>query len=49
MLVKLPKEVNRIMTRLEEAGFEAYIAGECVKDSVLGQHPFGWDISTNAE
>ena len=48
MLVKLPKEVNRIMTRLEEAGFEAYIAGECVKDSVLGQHPFGWDISTNA-
>lgn len=48
MLVKLPKEVSKIMTRLQDAGFEAYVVGECIKDSFLGQKPFGWDLATNA-
>lgn len=48
MLVKLPKEVNKIMTTLQKEGFEVYVVGECVRDSVLGRNPFGWDVSTNA-
>ena len=48
MLVRLPKEVGKVMTRLQEAGFEAYVAGECVRDSILGRKPFGWDVTTNA-
>lgn len=48
MLVKLPKEVNKIMTTLQNEGFEVYVVGECVRDSVLGRNPFGWDLSTNA-
>ena len=48
MLVKLPKEVGKVMTRLQEAGFEAYVVGECVRDSILGRKPFGWDVTTNA-
>ena len=48
MLVRLPKEVGKVMTRLQEAGFEAYVVGECVRDSILGRKPFGWDVTTNA-
>ena len=48
MLVKLPKEVGRILNVLQENGFEAYIVGECIADSLAGRKPFGWDISTNA-
>lgn len=49
MLVKLPKEVGKILTRLSEAGYEAYVVGDCVRDSVLGRKPFAWDLSTNAD
>lgn len=48
MLVRLPKEVGKVMTRLQEAGFDAYVVGECVRDSILGRKPFGWDVTTNA-
>ena len=48
MLVKLPKEVGRIMGTLQQSGFEAYVVGECISDSLAGKKPFGWDISTNA-
>lgn len=48
MLVKLPKEVGKILSRLSEAGYEAYVVGDCVRDSVLGRKPFAWDLSTNA-
>lgn len=49
MLVKLPREVGKVMTRLQDSGFEAYVVGECVRDSVLGKKPFGWDLSTDAK
>ena len=48
MLVKLPREVGKIMTKLQSEGFEAYVVGDCVRDSILGKKPFGWDISTDA-
>lgn len=48
MLVKLPKEVGKAITRLQNAGFESYVVGECVRDSILGRKPFGWDITTSA-
>ena len=48
MLVKLPKEVGKLLARLSEAGYEAYVVGDCVRDSVLGRKPFAWDLSTNA-
>ena len=49
MLVKLPEKVSKIMTRLYEAGFEAYAVGGCVRDSILGKKPYDWDITTNAK
>lgn len=48
MLVKLPKDVGRIMAKLSEGGFDAYVVGNCVRESIMGKKPFAWDLSTNA-
>lgn len=37
-----------VLKRMEEAGFEAYAVGGCVRDSVLGKLPNDWDICTSA-
>lgn len=47
-MIKLPKEVNKIMKTLEGAGFEAFAAGDCVRGSLLGDEPYGWDVITAA-
>ena len=31
-----------------EHGYEAYVVGGCVRDSVLGRDPHDWDITTSA-
>jgi len=48
MDIKLPKEVEFIINTLNNNGFEAYIVGGCVRDSLLGRVPQDWDITTNA-
>ena len=48
-MIKLPREVNRIMKTLETAGFEAFAAGDCVRGALLGDNPYGWDIVTSAD
>jgi len=48
MDIKLPKEVEFIIDTLNNNGFEAYIVGGCVRDSLLGRAPQDWDITTNA-
>jgi len=45
---QIPPEVSRITAVLEEAGFEAWIVGGCVRDLLLGRKPKDWDITTNA-
>ena len=37
-----------IVQRLREAGHEAYLAGGCVRDSLLGRPPKDYDIATDA-
>lgn len=37
-----------ILETLESHGFEAYIVGGCVRDSLLSKTPQDWDICTNA-
>jgi poly(A) polymerase/tRNA nucleotidyltransferase (CCA-adding enzyme) len=44
----IPKHVLLVMERLEEASFEAYVVGGCVRDLLLGKAPKDWDIATNA-
>lgn len=48
MQIKLPKHAENIIKTLEDAGFEAYAVGGCVRDSILGREPDDWDITTSA-
>lgn len=45
----IPAGVDAIIGTLENAGFEAYLVGGCVRDSVLGRRPHDWDICTSAK
>ncbi len=38
-----------VVRRLRGAGFEAYWAGGCVRDEVLGRRPKDYDVATNAK
>lgn len=49
MRIQLPDKVHNIINTLEEAGYEAYAVGGCVRDSVLGREPDDWDITTSAK
>lgn len=48
MTINLPENVKKIINRLQNAGYEAYAVGGCVRDSLLGRKPDDWDITTNA-
>jgi tRNA nucleotidyltransferase (CCA-adding enzyme) len=44
----LPDEVRIAIDSLERHGYEAYVVGGCVRDSLMGRTPHDWDITTNA-
>ncbi|MHB8064518.1 MAG: CCA tRNA nucleotidyltransferase, partial [Ruminiclostridium sp.] len=46
--IVFPKNVGYIIEKLNLCGFEAFIVGGCVRDSILGRIPDDWDITTNA-
>jgi tRNA nucleotidyltransferase (CCA-adding enzyme) len=39
---------REILRRLNQAGYEAYVVGGCVRDTLLGRTPGDWDICTSA-
>ena len=47
-MIKIPKNINKVLTDLHKAGFEAYIVGGCVRDSLMGKTPMDYDITTSA-
>jgi len=38
----------RVLYRLKEAGFQAFLVGGCVRDVMIGRHPKDFDVATNA-
>lgn len=48
MQIQLPEKVKFIIDKLENAGYEAYAVGGCVRDSLLGRIPDDWDVTTSA-
>lgn len=46
--IEVPAPVNYIIQELEKCGYEAYMVGGCVRDSVLGRKPHDYDICTSA-
>ena len=48
MMVKLPTGARFVLERLHGHGYQAYVVGGCVRDSLLGRTPKDWDVCTNA-
>ena len=48
MLEHIPSAVQLIIETLNQAGYEAYAVGGCVRDALLGLEPHDWDICTSA-
>lgn len=46
--MEMPKTVQEILRALEQAGFEAWCVGGCVRDTLLGRVPGDWDVTTSA-
>jgi poly(A) polymerase/tRNA nucleotidyltransferase (CCA-adding enzyme) len=49
LITKIPKEVSHVTATLEQAGFEAYMVGGCVRDLLMNREPKDWDVTTNAK
>ena len=47
-MIQIPAHALTVVERLEHYGFEAYVVGGCVRDSLLGRTPKDWDVCTNA-
>ena len=48
MEIHIPTGARKIIARLEQHGYEAYIVGGCGRDSLMGKRPSDWDICTSA-
>jgi len=48
-IMEIPEIIKNILKKFEEAGFEAYIVGGCVRDFLINKKPKDWDITTNAK
>lgn len=47
--IVIPVKAQAIIDTLTAAGYEAYVVGGCVRDSILGRKPQDWDITTSAK
>lgn len=47
-MIQIPAHALTVVERLERYGYEAYVVGGCVRDSLLGRCPKDWDVCTNA-
>lgn len=47
-VITVPEYALAVVERLESRGYEAYVVGGCVRDSLLGRQPNDWDVCTNA-
>lgn len=48
MEINMPTDVKYVLDELIRNGYEAYIVGGCVRDSIMGIAPHDWDICTSA-
>ncbi|MEL6716413.1 MAG: polynucleotide adenylyltransferase PcnB, partial [Planctomycetota bacterium] len=44
----LDRFASRVVKRLQQAGFEAYLVGGCVRDLLIGRRPKDFDVATDA-
>lgn len=46
--MELPFQICEILERIENAGFNAFVVGGCVRDHLMGMTPHDFDITTSA-
>ena len=44
----IPNDVLTILEKLEHNGYEAYVVGGCVRDTLLNKAVHDWDVTTSA-
>lgn len=44
----IPDYVKKVTDKIENAGFEAFVVGGCVRDSIIGRHADDWDVAVSA-
>ena len=49
MRIDILKDAATIISIFENNGYEAYVVGGCVRDSILDRKPEDWDITTSAK
>ena len=47
--IEVPDGARQVIETLQGAGYEAYVVGGCVRDSILGRVPQDWDVTTSAK
>lgn len=48
-MMEINEKANLLIETLHNYGYEAFVVGGCVRDSLLGKTPKDWDITTNAK
>ncbi len=46
--INIPRSAAKVLHHLNELGYEACVVGGCVRDSLIGEIPEDWDITTSA-
>lgn len=44
----IPDDIMNVIKTLNDAGYETYVAGECLRDCLMGLEPREWDVVTEA-
>ncbi|MBP1758855.1 MAG: hypothetical protein H6Q61_1104, partial [Firmicutes bacterium] len=47
-MFQVAEQAKRALEKLDEAGYEAYLVGGCVRDFLTGKTPHDYDLATNA-
>ena len=48
-MLKIPEKIKFVLRTLTHNGYDAYIVGGCVRDSLLGITPSDYDVTTSAK
>lgn len=49
MSITMPYDVQRILHKLNDNGYQGYVVGGAVRDYIMGIKPHDWDIATDAK
>lgn len=48
-MIKLPKEVDKVIDKLNHMGFQTFVVGGSLRDRLMGFQPVDWDLATKAK